>query len=162
MQKLSRHSSVAHGTRAGLGRAETLWLIVLAAGVIFSILGSLNADRDGRDLREARDELSYLAGQISFALRQDANQGKNWPEALVSTGSVPNSWQGTPSLATVLGESTFLPSNPEGYAYHLQRHGPRAWVLSAALADGSALDLSDREALAEARQNKLALDLRLP
>lgn len=162
MLQLSRSALAARHARAGLGRTESVWIVVLAAGIAFAILGSLSADRDARDLREARDELRYLAGQLSFALHAASDQGEAWPDAMASEGSRPDNWQAMPSMATVLGESAFLPSDASGRAYHLQRTGPRSWVLSAPRADGSALDLADEAALAQARQDELALDLRLP
>ena len=135
---------------------------MLAAGVAFAILGSLGADRDARDLRESRDELRYLAGQLSFALHAAADQGESWPDAMASAGTLPDSWADRPTMAAVLGESIFLPSDAAGRAYHLQRSGPRAWVLSAPTADGAALDLADEDAVDQARRDELALDLRLP
>lgn len=135
---------------------------MLAAGVAFAILGSLDADRDARDLREARDELRYLAGQLSFALHEAADQGESWPDAMASAGTLPEGWQDRPSMAAVLGDAIFLPSDAAGRAYHLQRSSPRAWILSAPRADGEALDLADEAAVNQARREELAIDLRLP
>ena len=162
MLKLSRSALAARHARAGLGRTESVWIIVLAAGIAFAILGSLSADRDARDLREARDELRYLAGQLSFALHATADRGESWPDAMASAGSRPDSWEDKPSMAAVLGESAFLPSDADGRAYLLQRTGPRTWVLSAPLADGAALDPEDEAAMEQARRDALALDLRMP
>lgn len=162
MLKLSRSSSAARRSRSGLGRTEAIWLFVLGAGVAFAILGSLRADRGARDQREARDELRYLAGQLSFALHADAEKGEDWPDSLASQGDLPEGWKDTASMAEVLGASIFLPSDAAGRAYLLRRTGPRTWVLSAATESGAALDLADAAALEAARSSELALDLRLP
>lgn len=162
MLKLSRSSSAARRPRSGLGRTESIWLIVLGVGVAFAILGSLRADRGARDLREARDELRYLAGQISFALHADPEKGEDWPDTLASEGELPSEAGAAASLAEVLGASIFLPSDAAGRAYLLRRTGTRAWLLSAATEDGKPLDLSNESALEAARANELAIDLRLP
>lgn len=147
---------------AGLGRTETLWLLALGVAVVFAILGSLNADRGGRDLRETQDELRYLAGQISFALSVDANQGEDWPDALHSEGELPVGLEGSQALSSVLPAHVFLPDDPYGRAYTLRRIGTRAWVLAAADPEGKLFDLQQEAELQAARANETALDIRLP
>jgi hypothetical protein len=152
----------AHSPTAGLGRTETIWLLVLSVAVVLTILGSLNADRRGRDLRETQDELRYLAGQISFALSRDPNQGETWPDALHGEGALPKGLVESQSLASVLPEHVFLPDDPHGHAYSLRRTGPRAWILAASDANGQLFPLDQTDALHAAREAETALDIRLP
>jgi hypothetical protein len=147
---------------SGLGRTETLWLLVLGVAVVFAILGSLNADRRGRDLRETQDELRYLGGQISFALTQDPDSGENWPDTLHGAGELPQGLSGSQDLASVLPAHIFVPVDPHGRAYSLRRIGPRAWVLAAADPNGSLFSLDQAAALSAAREAETAMDIRLP
>jgi hypothetical protein len=137
-------------------------LLVLSVAVVFAILGSLNADRRGRDLRETRDELRYLAGQVSFALSRDASLGEGWPDALHGAGELPKGLANSEALATVLPPHVFLPDDPYGRAYSLRRTGPRTWVLAAADPDGKLFALEQTDALHAAREAETALDIRLP
>lgn len=162
MSKPPGSGSPALHARAGLGRAEAIWLLILSAAVVFAILGSLGADRNARDLREKQDELRYLAGQLSFAMSQASDAGESWPAVLVTPGTSSPELQSAESLATALGSATYLPVGPDGGAYLARRVGPRAWVLSAPGAQGEVLDLADEAALEQARRDELALDVRLP
>lgn len=129
---------------------------------MFAILGSLNADRRGRDLRETQDELRYLAGQISFALTRDSSLGESWPDALHSAGELPEGLDESQALASVLPEHVYLPDDPYGHAYSLRRTGPRSWVLAAADSDGLLFPLESSDALTAAREAETAIDIRLP
>lgn len=129
---------------------------------MFAILGSLNADRRGRDLRETQDELRYLAGQISFALSEDPSQGENWPDALHGEGELPEGLSDSQALASVLPAHVFVPDDPHGRAYALRRSGPRAWILSAADPDGTLFGLDQDSKLEAARAAETAVDIRLP
>lgn len=150
-----------HKRCAGLGRAETLWILVLSVAVVFAILGSLNSDRANRDLRETRDELRYLAGQISFALVQDEQRGESWPDVLIGNGEAPEGLGESAALRNYLPEHVFVPEDPHGRAYALRRVGPRRWVLQAADPQGDLIALDDEQALEEARGDETAIDIRL-
>jgi len=136
--------------------------VVLSVAVVFAILGSLNADRRGRDLRETQDELRYLAGQISFALTQDPGLGADWPDALHGEGEIPNGLGESQAMSTVLADHVFVPDDPHGRAYSLRRIGPRAWLLAAADSDGNLFSVDQQAALSAARAAETAMDIRLP
>jgi hypothetical protein len=147
---------------AGLGRTETLWILILSVAVVFTILGTLNADRRGRDLRETQDGLRYLAGQISFALSRDPSVGESWPDALHGEGKLPEGLSESQALSSVLPAHVFVPDDPHGRAYSLRRTGPRAWVLAAADPDGRLFALDQADTIRAARDAEMAIDIRFP
>lgn len=128
----------------------------------FAILGSLGADHRARDLREVQDELLYLAGQLSFALNQDADGGATWPDALWTEGSRPAGAGEAAALADFLAPELFLPADPNERAYAVRRLGPKAWLISAQQGDRGLIALDDEAALQKAREDGTAVDVRLP
>jgi len=154
------HRQPARSNCKGLTRTETIWVFILVAVCAFAILGSLRSDEAGRNLREAQDELQYLAGQVRFALEVDPLHGEAWPPLMISEGTSPSGLAATESLSRALGSELFLPSDPWGSAYVCEKRAPGQWDLWSAGPAAQAIREADK--LARAREQGLLIELRLP
>ncbi len=95
------------------------------------ILWTLRADLGLAHQRSARNHLAYLAGQVSFALEHDAERGSAWQAQSLGPGTPPQGAAArTGRLAEVLLEGAFVPIDPWGGAYLLERGEDGLWRLA--------------------------------
>jgi hypothetical protein len=137
-----RHPRLPRPDR-GLTRAEALWLVLLGVFATLLILWTLDREMDRARQRQAGDALDHLAGQLVLALGEDLS---GWPEgvgALHGPGELPpGDWSGARPLAEVLPAGAFVPVDPWGGAYSVERTAAGTARLRCAGADG-VLDAQD-------------------
>lgn len=112
-------------------RAELLWILGLSAFILGIIFWSWRSDLVDARERLARQQLSFLAGQIRFAMENQGDDVDQWPALMAGPGEQPEALQQLKpaSLEQVLPDYTYLPSDPWLGAYALRKNDDGTWLL---------------------------------
>jgi hypothetical protein len=130
----------------GLTRAELVWILGLSAFILGIIFWSWKTDLDQAQDRLGTQQMSYLAGQIRYAMEVQEDQLEQWPKFMLGPGQAPTGLQGVnlKPLDSVLPEYVYLPVDPWQGAYALQQRADGAWLLIGFGKDGEWSEQQDK------------------
>jgi len=117
----------------------------LSAFILGIIFWSWKTDLDQAQDRLATQQMSYLTGQIQYAMEVQEDQLDQWPKLLVGPGAQPDQLQrlNPEPLSKVLPDYVYLPMDPWQGAFALQLREDGAWLLIGLGKDGSWSDQQD-------------------
>jgi hypothetical protein len=131
---------------SGLTRVELIWIAVCGIVVTAIILGTLAADIGNAQMRRAQDHLQYLVGQLRYTVEVDPERGADWPSLMLGPGAPPSGIEppASHSLAEVLPPEHYVPVDPWGHAYLMQRSPDgNGWTIGSS---GPAGEIDDLDA----------------